>query len=157
MRRAGKNVVFVLKGEFETTSTIAVRSKTGKETSTTSRSPPSPSTTAGAGFDGSDTKAPVESMTSTPCQQRNHLPRPMAPVQSGAISATPSLTSAPVLPDTIERLSRSGRWFWLVTLHPKNPPEIFERYRAMQGPHLRFVDSGRGILPPGRRLRPSGA
>ena len=64
-----------------------------------------------------------------------------------AATFSPSMTSAPDLPETIERLSKSGKWFWLVTLHPKNKPEIFARYRGMQSPHLKFVDSGDGVLP----------
>jgi len=68
------------------------------------------------------------------------------PIVLYASTFSPSLTSAPFLFDAIETLSRQGDWFWLVTLHPKTRPEVFRRYRAMEGPNLRFADSGLGVL-----------
>jgi CDP-glycerol glycerophosphotransferase (TagB/SpsB family) len=41
--------------------------------------------------------------------------------------------------DTIRTLSQGGRWKWIVTLHPKTDPETVARYRALEGPHLRFA------------------
>ena len=64
-----------------------------------------------------------------------------------ASTFSPSMTSAPYIHETVERLSASGRWSWLVTLHPKTRPEVIERYRGMQGPNLLFVDSSAGVLP----------
>jgi CDP-glycerol glycerophosphotransferase (TagB/SpsB family) len=52
---------------------------------------------------------------------------------------SPSWSAAPILYDTIRDLSRSGRWRWIVTLHPKTDPEIVARYRALEGEYLRFA------------------
>ena len=52
---------------------------------------------------------------------------------------SPSWSAAPILYETIRDLSRSGRWQWIVTLHPKSDRETVERYRALEGEHLRFA------------------
>ncbi len=52
---------------------------------------------------------------------------------------SPSWSAAPLLYESIRDMSRSGRWRWLVTLHPKTDPEIAARYRALEGEHLRFA------------------
>lgn len=52
---------------------------------------------------------------------------------------SPSWSAASVLHDTIRDLSRTGRWRWIVTLHPKSSPETVARYRALEGAHLRFA------------------
>ncbi len=56
---------------------------------------------------------------------------------------TERLACAPVIADEVARLIATGEWYWLLTLHPKCPPEWFARYRAMQGEHARFVESDR--------------
>jgi CDP-glycerol glycerophosphotransferase (TagB/SpsB family) len=53
---------------------------------------------------------------------------------------SPRWSAAPVLYDTIRRLSRSGRWNWVVTFHPKMNPEIVAKYRALEGDHLTFSE-----------------
>ena len=52
---------------------------------------------------------------------------------------SPSWSAANILYDTIRTLSQGGRWKWIVTLHPKTDPETVARYRALEGPHLRFA------------------
>jgi CDP-glycerol glycerophosphotransferase (TagB/SpsB family) len=52
---------------------------------------------------------------------------------------SPSWSAAPILYDTIRDLARSGRWRWIVTLHPKTDPEVVARYRALEGEFLRFA------------------
>jgi CDP-glycerol glycerophosphotransferase (TagB/SpsB family) len=52
---------------------------------------------------------------------------------------SPSWSAAPILYETIRDMSRSGRWQWIVTLHPKSDRETVERYRALEGEHLRFA------------------
>ena len=69
------------------------------------------------------------------------------PIVLYASTFSPSLTSATHLFETIERLSGSGEWSWLVTLHPKTQPYVISRYKRMQSPNLTFVDSGDGVLP----------
>ncbi|MFT4538134.1 MAG: hypothetical protein ACI835_000566 [Planctomycetota bacterium] len=54
---------------------------------------------------------------------------------------TPSLSAAPLVLDEIARLSRTGEWQWLVTLHPKLPKELVRKYRALEGPNLRFIET----------------
>ncbi|RBW48125.1 CDP-glycerol glycerophosphotransferase family protein [Marinobacter sp. F3R11] len=58
-----------------------------------------------------------------------------------------SVTCAPQLADKIETLSQSGRWRFIVTLHPKMEKSIVERYRSMQGANLRFVESDEDLVP----------
>ncbi|MBL1278374.1 MAG: CDP-glycerol glycerophosphotransferase family protein, partial [Ectothiorhodospiraceae bacterium] len=56
------------------------------------------------------------------------------------------LTAAPRLLDTIAQLSKAGRWHWLVNLHPKMDAGIVERYKALEGPNLNFIDTD-NIIP----------
>lgn len=60
---------------------------------------------------------------------------------------SPSLSAARELLPTIARLAASGRWHWLVTLHPKMDPQIVAGYRALAGPHLDFIDSHHELTP----------
>jgi CDP-glycerol glycerophosphotransferase (TagB/SpsB family) len=63
------------------------------------------------------------------------------PVVLYASTFTKRLTSAPYLIDTVRALSRTGRWRWLVTLHPKLPAEIVRQWRALEGEYLHYVDT----------------
>ena len=58
-----------------------------------------------------------------------------------------SVTCAPQLADKIEALSQSGKWRFIVTLHPKMEERTVERYRAMQSANLRFVESDEDLIP----------
>lgn len=51
---------------------------------------------------------------------------------------SPAWSAAGVLHDTVRRLSRTGRWRWLVHLHPKSSPDTFAKYRALEGEFLHF-------------------
>jgi CDP-glycerol glycerophosphotransferase (TagB/SpsB family) len=53
---------------------------------------------------------------------------------------SPSWSAAPILYDTVRELSRSGRWRWIVALHPKTAPETVARYRALANEYLRFSE-----------------
>lgn len=68
------------------------------------------------------------------------------PVILFASTFSPKLTSAPLLAETIKKLSQSGRWHWIVTLHPKMPEEIINIYRNMENDHLTFYKSDQDIL-----------
>ncbi len=53
---------------------------------------------------------------------------------------TERLSCAPMLADTIAELVAGGDHYWALTLHPRSAPELFARYRAMQGPNACFVE-----------------
>lgn len=63
------------------------------------------------------------------------------PVVLYASTFTQRLTSAPHLLDSIRTLSRSGRWRWLVTLHPKHRQEVIAQWRSLEGEFLRYVET----------------
>lgn len=52
---------------------------------------------------------------------------------------SPSWSAADILRDEVQRLSRDGRWRWIVTFHPKMSPDTVAAYRAMENEHLRFA------------------
>jgi CDP-glycerol glycerophosphotransferase (TagB/SpsB family) len=52
---------------------------------------------------------------------------------------SPSWSAAEVLYETIKGLSQTGRWRWIVTLHPKSNAETVARYRALESEHLHFA------------------
>ncbi len=63
------------------------------------------------------------------------------PVVLFASTFTESITAARALRATIARLAATGEWDWLLTLHPKMAPDIVAAYRALEGPHARFVET----------------
>jgi CDP-glycerol glycerophosphotransferase (TagB/SpsB family) len=54
-------------------------------------------------------------------------------------------TCAPYVFETVKRLSESGEWNWLVTLHPKMDKEIVAKYKSLEGENLRFIENS-GVL-----------
>ena len=54
-------------------------------------------------------------------------------------------TCAPYVFETIKRLSESGEWSWLVTLHPKTDKEIVAKYKSLESENLRFIENS-GVL-----------
>jgi CDP-glycerol glycerophosphotransferase (TagB/SpsB family) len=64
-----------------------------------------------------------------------------------ASTFSPSITAAPALADTIERLSTSGQWRFIVTLHPKMDASVVARYASIQHPNFEFVPAGDDFLP----------
>lgn len=67
------------------------------------------------------------------------------PVVLYASTFTRRLSSAPHLLETIRHLSASGRWRWLVTLHPKLDPGLVRAYRALEGEYLHYVSTDQVI------------
>jgi len=53
---------------------------------------------------------------------------------------TERLSAAPLLHDAIAADIARGERYWLLTLHPKCPPALFERYRALAGANAQFVE-----------------
>lgn len=62
------------------------------------------------------------------------------PVIGFGSTFTQRLSCAPLLADTIEHLIAGGEWYWALTLHPRCAPDLFERYRGMQGANACFVE-----------------
>jgi CDP-glycerol glycerophosphotransferase (TagB/SpsB family) len=60
---------------------------------------------------------------------------------------TPRHSAARTLLPTIQALSSTGRWHWLVTLHPKMEKDVINSYRALAGPHLDFIESHHELTP----------
>jgi CDP-glycerol glycerophosphotransferase (TagB/SpsB family) len=58
-----------------------------------------------------------------------------------ASTFTPRLSAAPELFEAIRAQVERGDRYWLLTLHPKCAPELFERYRALAGPNAAFVET----------------
>lgn len=79
-----------------------------------------------------------------PVFARARLPRPVAargrPIILFGSTFTERLSAAPQLLETISQLVARGDRYWLLTLHPKCPPALFERYRALAGPNAAFVE-----------------
>jgi hypothetical protein len=65
------------------------------------------------------------------------------PVVMFASTFSHRLSCAPLVLDTLRQLVARGDRYWLLTLHPKCPPELFQAYRSLAGPHARFEESGR--------------
>ncbi len=68
------------------------------------------------------------------------------PVVLYASTFSESLTSTGLLFDEVGRAAASGRWDWIVTFHPKMPRAVVERYRSLEGPHLRLAETD-DVLP----------
>lgn len=58
-----------------------------------------------------------------------------------ASTFTERLSAAPHLLDAIAAEIARGDRYWLLTLHPKCAPELFERYRALAGANAFFVET----------------
>jgi CDP-glycerol glycerophosphotransferase (TagB/SpsB family) len=54
---------------------------------------------------------------------------------------SPSWSAAEALYEEVKRLSRDGRWHWIVSFHPKMDPETREKYKALQNEYLRFAEN----------------
>jgi CDP-glycerol glycerophosphotransferase (TagB/SpsB family) len=54
---------------------------------------------------------------------------------------SPSWSAADLLYEEVKRLSRNGRWRWIVTFHPKMSAETRARYMALQNDYLRFAEN----------------
>ena len=62
------------------------------------------------------------------------------PVVMFASTFTERLSAAPHLFDAIAAQVAEGGRYWLLTLHPKCAPALFERYRALAGANAAFVE-----------------
>jgi CDP-glycerol glycerophosphotransferase (TagB/SpsB family) len=62
------------------------------------------------------------------------------PVVMFASTFTERLSAAPHLFEAIAAEVAAGERYWLLTLHPKCDPGLFERYRGLAGPNAAFVE-----------------
>ena len=87
---------------------------------------------------------PVFSGQASPVAEKLRQAAAGRPCVMYASTFTESLSSAPAMLDTLERLIARGEWYWVLTLHPKCPPALIQRYRAMaqaHPDHATFLDS----------------
>lgn len=63
------------------------------------------------------------------------------PVVMFASTFTERLSAAPHLLDAIAAEVATGERYWLLTLHPKCPPGLFARYRALAGANAAFIET----------------
>ncbi|ALN93865.1 CDP-glycerol glycerophosphotransferase family protein [Lysobacter gummosus] len=63
------------------------------------------------------------------------------PVVLFASTFTERLSAAPHLFEAIQAQVAEGERYWLLTLHPKCAPELFDRYRSLAGPNATFVET----------------
>jgi CDP-glycerol glycerophosphotransferase (TagB/SpsB family) len=63
------------------------------------------------------------------------------PVVMFASTFTERLSAAPHLLGAIAAEIARGDRYWLLTLHPKSAPALFQRYRALAGPNAAFFET----------------
>lgn len=63
------------------------------------------------------------------------------PIVMFASTFTERLSAAPHLYEAIAAQIATGERYWLLTLHPKCAPELFQRYRALAGPTAVFLET----------------
>ncbi|KAA2284754.1 CDP-glycerol glycerophosphotransferase family protein [Arenimonas fontis] len=71
---------------------------------------------------------------------------PLPPVRERPVilyhsTFSPSWSAAETLYGEVKRLSRDGRWRWIVSFHPKMNRATREKFIALQNEHLRFADN----------------
>jgi len=67
------------------------------------------------------------------------------PVVMYASTFSHRLSAAPLMLETLRQLIDRGDRYWLLTLHPKCAPELFDSYRALAGPNASFHTSAQLI------------
>lgn len=76
----------------------------------------------------------------------SQLPAEVPPVKSPPSilyhsTFSPSWSAAEILYPEIKRLSQTGEWRWVVTLHPKMNPDTRAKFKALESEYLRFSDA----------------
>jgi CDP-glycerol glycerophosphotransferase (TagB/SpsB family) len=54
---------------------------------------------------------------------------------------SPSWSAAETLYEEVKRLSRDGRWHWIVSFHPKMEPATTAKFKALQNEYLTFAEN----------------
>lgn len=73
-----------------------------------------------------------------------NLPAQLPPVKNKPVilyhsTFSPSWSAAEILYPEIKRLSASGQYQWVVTLHPKMNRDTVTKYKALESEHLKFA------------------
>jgi CDP-glycerol glycerophosphotransferase (TagB/SpsB family) len=71
---------------------------------------------------------------------------PLPPVRQPPVilyhsTFSPSWSAAETLYEEVKRLSRDGRWRWIVTFHPKMNPATKAKFKALQNDYLSFAEN----------------
>ncbi|RDS84125.1 CDP-glycerol glycerophosphotransferase family protein [Dyella psychrodurans] len=71
---------------------------------------------------------------------------PLPPVRTPPVilyhsTFSPSWSAAEILYDEVKRLSRDGRWRWIVSFHPKMEPGTRAKFKALQNEYLTFAEN----------------
>ena len=71
---------------------------------------------------------------------------PLPPVRQPPVilyhsTFSPAWSAADILYEEVRRLSRTGRWRWIVTFHPKMNAATRARYQALQNDYLTFAQN----------------
>ena len=61
--------------------------------------------------------------------------------ETTVVVSASSTSAAPLLLDAIAAQVARGDRYWLLTLHPKCPPVLTDRYRALAGPNAAWIDT----------------
>ncbi len=71
---------------------------------------------------------------------------PLPPVRQPPVilyhsTFSPAWSAADILYEEVRRLSRTGRWRWIVSFHPKMNADTRARYQALQNEYLTFAQN----------------
>lgn len=89
----------------------------------------------------------LDPLLSQPVAGRRERDNGDLPVVFFASTFSRSVTAAPAIVDKISELAASGRWQFIVTLHPKMDAAVVQQYRSLAGKNLRFIESEEDLLP----------
>lgn len=73
-----------------------------------------------------------------------NTPKELPPISNPPVilyhsTFSPSWSAAEILYDQVKRLSSTGKWKWIVTLHPKMNAATVEKYKNLGSEHLQFA------------------
>jgi len=84
--------------------------------------------------------------TLDPLFQEAHVEPKNVPTVLMCSTFSRNLTCAPILFETIKKLSASGKWRWIIQFHPKMAKDIVQQYKSIQNPYLNFVETD-NVIP----------
>ncbi|MDO6567304.1 CDP-glycerol glycerophosphotransferase family protein [Alteromonas sp. 1_MG-2023] len=75
-------------------------------------------------------------------QPKEHFDKPQ--ILFGSTFST-ALSCAELVYEQVKRLSQTGKWQWLVTLHPKMAASTVQKYKALESENLQFFENNQVI------------